>query len=473
MRLQKLFVLVTAFVLLGGMLQAKPDRKDAPTPEPVFKPIEIKNEIKEDDPNDEKLNKPAKKYLLKLHKDKTYVFDLTSSDFDPYLRLVDKAGLQIAEDLEGGGNGSSRLVVGAAETGDHHIVVTSFDGEVGRFRLKVREVNLKGEAKTRALGKNGLTINGDLEEKDATDVGKFSKVISVQLKADKSYMLDAESQDFDCQFYLFDGKSKLLSQDHARIFHVPEADGEYRIVMSALDAKEGNFDLKVRELNVKGEAKPRDVGKAGLKHNGEVAEKNTTDLGDFSRVVSVQLKAGQSYMFDLKSDDFDSQLYIFDGKSKLLAQDHTKVFHVPTVDGAHHLIVKSFDSKAGKFDLEVNEFNLKGEANPRDIGKNGLVVKGQIGNNDDTPVGKDGKIYSVQLKAGQTYTLDLESKDIDAYLYLFDAKSTLLSQDDDSGGELNSRIVFRAERDGVYHIIATSLGGQDTGEFTLKVRKRE
>ena len=473
MRLQKLVVLVSAFVLLGGMLQAKPDRKDDSPPVPAFKPIQFKGEIKQNDPNDEKLNQPAKKYPVKLQKDKTYVFDLTSGDFDPYLRLVDKTGAQVAEDLEGGGNGSSRLVVGMVSSGDHHIIVTSFDGELGRFQLKIREVNLKGEAKTRTLGKDGLTINGDLEEKDVTDIGKFSKVISVQLKSEKSYMIDADSQDFDCQLYLFDAKSKLLSQDHTRIFHMPAADGEHRIVMSSFDAKEGKFDLKIREVNINGEAKPRAVGKAGLKHNDDLDEKNTTDLGDFSRVVSVQLKAGQAYMFDLKSTDFDSQLYLFDGKSKLLGQDHNKAFHVPTADGTHHLVVKSFDNKAGKFDLEVNEFNLKGEANPRDVGKNGVIIKGQIGNNDDTPVGKDGKVYSVHLKAGQTYTIDLESKDIDSFLYLFDAKSTLLAQDDDSGGELNSRIVFRAERDCVYHIIATSLGGQDAGEFTLKIRQRE
>jgi Bacterial pre-peptidase C-terminal domain len=460
-------------LVLGGILQAKPDRTDEPKPESPFKPIEIKNELKNSDPNDDKLNKPAKKYTVKLAKDKAYVVDLTSSDFDPYLRVLEKSGAQLVEDLEGSGNGVSRLVVNPTDSGDHQIVVTSFDGEVGKFVLKVRELNLQGEAKARDIGKKGLDINDQVAEKDATDLGAFSKVLSVNLKAGKSYMIEADSKDFDCQLYLFNLKNKLLGQDHARVFHSPTADGEHRIVVSSLDSMEGKFTLKVRELNIKGEAKPRAVGKNGLKHKDDIDEKTSTELGDFSRVVSVKLKAGQPYMFDVKSDDFDTELYVFDGKSKLLAQDHAKVFHVPAANGVHHLVVKSFDSKEGKFNLDVQEFNLEGEAKPRDLGKNGLTIKGQINANDDTPVGKAGKVYSVEMKAGQTYTIELNSPDLDSYLYLFDAKSALLAQDDDSGGELNSRIVYRAERDGIYHIIATSLGGMDTGEFTLKVRKRE
>ena len=77
------------------------------------------------------------------------------------------------------------------------------------------------------------------------------------------------------------------------------------------------------------------------------------------------------------------------------------------------------------------------------------------------------------LKAGESYTIDLESATMDSYLYVFDGKSKLLAQDDDSGGDLHSRVTLRAERDGVYHILATSLDGDETGEFTLRVRKSE
>ena len=366
MRLRRLLIVTVSLLLLGviASLQAKPtppDKKDEPAP--ACTPTEIKNELNDDDPKDEKLNNPAKKYTIKFHKDKTYVIDLESKDFDAYLRLLDKKGKQLAEDDDGGGELNSRIIHSAIETGDHQIVATSLDGQAGKFTLKIRELNLKGEAKARKLGKDGLDINDEIGPNDTSDLDKLSKILTVQLKA------------------------------------------------------------------------------------------------------------GQSYMFDLDTTDFDPQLFVFDGKSKLLGQDMMKVIQAATANGAHHLVVKSFDGQLGKFELKIREFTLKGEAKARAIGKDGLSITEQIGNNDTSPIGKLGKIYSVQLKAGQSYTIDLGSQDLDSYLYLFDSKSSLLAQDDDSGDGLNSRITFRPERDGVFHILATTLGGQDTGEFTLKVRK--
>ncbi|MBI3821240.1 MAG: PPC domain-containing protein [Planctomycetes bacterium] len=473
----RFITLLAAFATLTAVLHAKPVTPETkPEPVPPFKPIEIKSELAENDPKDKKLNNPSKKYTVKLHKDRTYLIELESKAFDAYLRLLDKSGSQVAEDTEGGGgegDHSSRLLYNANVTGDFHVIATSFDGMVGKFTLKVRELNLKGEAQARALGKDGLSIAGVIGEKDATDVAKLSKVHTVQLKAGASYIFDADSSDFDSQVYLFNGKSKFLTQGAGNIIHVPTTTGDHHVVVASFDKKPGKFTLGIREVNLQGEARPRPVGKDGITINSAIAENDKTDLGKLTKVLSVQLKAGQAYMFDAKAEGFDCQLYLFDGKSKYINQDQAVVIFTATADGVHHLVVKAFDKQPGKFEVKVNEFNLKGEAEPREVGKNGVTIAGQIGNNDKSAVGKLGKVYSVELKAGQTYTIDLDSKDMDAYLYLFDSKSALLAQDDDSGGDLNSRIIFRAERDGTYHIVATSLGGTETGEFTLKVRKQE
>lgn len=52
------------------------------------------------------------------------------------------------------------------------------------------------------------------------------------------------------------------------------------------------------------------------------------------------------------------------------------------------------------------------------------------------------------MKAGKVYTIDMVSKDFDSYLRLFDPKGNQLEEDDDSGGDLNSRIVFNCTQDG-------------------------
>jgi hypothetical protein len=52
------------------------------------------------------------------------------------------------------------------------------------------------------------------------------------------------------------------------------------------------------------------------------------------------------------------------------------------------------------------------------------------------------------------------------------ADGRYLAEDDDSGGDLNARIVCRALRDGVYRIHATSFNA-GSGAFTLTVCEKK
>jgi len=195
---------------------------------------------------------------------------------------------------------------------------------------------------------------------------------------------------------------------------------------------------------------------------------------------TVKLQKDKTYIIDLITKDFDAYLRLLNKKGDELAEDddgggdlNSRIIHSVTATEDHQIVVTTFDGELGKFKLKVREFVLKGEAKAREIGKDGLKIEANIAQGDVSALGKLGRIYSVQLKAGESYVIDLESATMDSYLYLFDAKSKLLAQDDDSGGDVNSRITFRAATDGVYHILASSLDGDETGEFTLKVRKGE
>ena len=96
----------------------------------------------------------------------------------------------------------------------------------------------------------------------------------------------------------------------------------------------------------------------------------------------------------------------------------------------------------------------------------GLELRGQL--DRQTPA----LVYQVKLAAGKSYVIDMVSPDqkaLDPYLILSDAAGKKLAEDDDSGGGLNARIRFRAEKDSVYRIQATSFNG-GSGAFTLTVR---
>ena len=62
---------------------------------------------------------------------------------------------------------------------------------------------------------------------------------------------------------------------------------------------------------------------------------------------------------------------------------------------------------------------------------------------------------------------------MDPYLFLEDAKKKVLAEDDDSGGENDAQIEFKAPESGVYRIICTTFGPVGFGDFTLKVTEKK
>jgi serine/threonine protein kinase len=98
-----------------------------------------------------------------------------------------------------------------------------------------------------------------------------------------------------------------------------------------------------------------------------------------------------------------------------------------------------------------------------------LTLKGEL--DKATP----GLIYLVRLQAGVTYVIDMVSPDpkaLDPYLVLQDLDRKTLAQDDDSGGNKNARITFRAPADAIYRLRATSFGA-GRGPFTLTLKEQK
>lgn len=115
-----------------------------------------------------------------------------------------------------------------------------------------------------------------------------------------------------------------------------------------------------------------------------------------------------------------------------------------------------------------------------DVPKDGLQIDGKR-TKDDPPLkgapiqqlnGAPHQVFHVKLLKGQSYVIDLASKDFDAYLILQNALGTLRAHDDDSGGGLNARIAFTAKADGIYRLVAAALD-RKPGAFQLTIRVGE
>jgi serine protease Do len=97
------------------------------------------------------------------------------------------------------------------------------------------------------------------------------------------------------------------------------------------------------------------------------------------------------------------------------------------------------------------------------------------------------KTYTFRMKAGSTYTIDMiasagkfrkkknNDEVFDPFLRLESPAGKELAENDDitPGINLNSRIVYKALKDGDYRIIATTFEGEQTGKFTVNILEAE
>ncbi len=241
---------------------------------------------------------------------------------------------------------------------------------------------------------------------------------------------------------------------------------------------------------------------------GQIVEGDAKDTGrQFPcKVHIIKLEKGKTYQIDMVSTDFDTYLRIEDSAGKQLAEDddgggmlNSRIKLVADKDDSFKVIATSFSGGEGAYTLTVKDVNAAavGKLPPAKKGEEKKVEepkkepgKGADGIKLETPTDKksvdiqakleDGdpidpvqnftaKNYLIELLEGNAYTIEMNSTDFDAFLRVVDAKGKELAQDDDSGGNLNSKIVFVPPAKGKYTIVATSFGG-GLGNYQLVVK---
>ena len=112
------------------------------------------------------------------------------------------------------------------------------------------------------------------------------------------------------------------------------------------------------------------------------------------------------------------------------------------------------------------------------VGPDGLTIKGEV--KDSSPKVKvtvpgGGEVdilaepHSVKLEEGKNYVVTLNSDSIDSFLIVQDDGGKQIAFDDDSGGQLNSRLNLTVSKTGTYKVHAGSLGDRP-GAFVLAIQ---
>jgi WD40 repeat protein len=80
------------------------------------------------------------------------------------------------------------------------------------------------------------------------------------------------------------------------------------------------------------------------------------------------------------------------------------------------------------------------------------------------------RVHVCKLESGKSYFIELKSRQFDAHLRVETETGQSLAEDDDSGGDTNSLIYFRAPHGGEFRIIATCFTPGD-GDYILTVNE--
>ena len=231
------------------------------------KDVVVKDELTNADLKDKvRTESYCKTFTYKMTEGRSYQIDMQGeNNFDTYLRLENKAGEQVAEDDDGGGNLQARIVYKAVKTEDYTIVATTFAGGVtGKFTVTIKDLSPPVDPKKKAAGKSIELKNdkgqanfaGNLDANDEKYKNKTSKIFLFKMEEGKTYQIDHMSDAFDAYLYLEGPDGTLLAQDddggdglNSRIVHKAAKAGTYRLIATSLSGnRTGAFTFSIRQM---------------------------------------------------------------------------------------------------------------------------------------------------------------------------------------------------------------------------------
>jgi serine protease Do len=250
---RRLLLAILVFTVASVRLPAEEKKNDG------FELV-IPGQILTVDPPDKARNLPCKIHVVRFKKDKAYLIDMVSTEFDSYLRLEDTAGNRLAEDDDSGGNLNARIRFTAPRDDLFLVIATTCGGGAGNYTLSIRSyvpapvklIELAAPAANKAT-----EFQGPLAPQDPLDKSRNvpSRIHTVDLKADKTYVFDLISSDFDAYLRLEGPDGANLAEDddgggnlNSRITHQVRTAGRYRLVAMPLSGvRGGQYTLRVTE----------------------------------------------------------------------------------------------------------------------------------------------------------------------------------------------------------------------------------
>lgn len=301
--------------------------------------------------------------------------DMSSDEFDTYVELFDGQHASLAEDDDGGPEGTnSRLTFTLPRTGDYFIEARAFTEATGGYVLSLSEVEPE---KAPDVLPFGSPIEGEISEADPTDsedrafdAFAFSGVAGQRVQAvmrsgdfDTYLQIGRAGPEFEALASDDDGLGE--GTDSRLSFTLPEA-GDYVLRASPLGAD--GKGLYALELNDRGPQPQPGSVLVGATARGVLTESDATaEDNSFYDAYRVTLKEDEKLVITMVSNEVDSFLVVGrpqdGGGFEVLGSDddslsdtHAKLEWTAPADGVYEVRAGTFQQgQTGAYALNVEK----------------------------------------------------------------------------------------------------------------------
>ena len=371
------------------------------------------------------------RWILPVTPNQPFTVDLESNDFDAYVILTRGRGDKVVENDDGGGGCHARLVYTASDDHPLRVIVNTASRpprQTGRFTLKVSEGESPTEPKGNCRFTGGAAAGAAAPNRPSGNTGGGNAAIptirvgeSINGTLSRSDSLYPDDTYF--KFYQF-------TTTAGRPITIDLASDEFNPV---LIIRGSDLDESIIDDN---------DGPGCAARISQVFPGN----GPYRILVNTSASpARQTGRFNLS---------ITDGSKPLQTRDDA------SCRTSAAAAAPSGDAPAA------------GGGTTRRISV-GQMQQGSLTRSDVllTSDSSYAQAWTIRAQAGQTVTIDLESDEFDAYLFL---RGPGISggrdyQDDDSGGNCNARLTATFPQSGEYEVVVNTAGKYATGGFSLSI----
>jgi len=186
-------------------------------------------------------------------------------------------------------------------------------------------------------------------------------------------------------------------------------------------------------------------------------------------------RAGEAVSITMEAATFDAYLYLLSPDMDEVASNddggggtNSRITYTFPQSGEYTVIASALgEGSTGAYTVEVERALSAQEVQPRGHLTSGVEMTGMVSSADPMLFdGRPGQVWTLTGRRGEMGVITLRSDTFDTFLYLVGPGLSQPLTDDDSAGDLDSRITVEFPESGEYRVVASPLGGNG-GTYTI------